>query len=145
MVDPESGGHQVSASCLSFLLFSPKSFCFPYLSANLLRRNTEENTHPMEGAPHLEITGADPGFWSGEPSRVLTPRGALSPTFAKIRGFSLKIGWKLHDFEDIWGQQGGPGPLGPPWIRYWIRNPGKLVMGRTEAIVRSPSLLPGVK
>ncbi len=35
------------------------------------------------------------------PSRVFTPGGALSPTFAQNRGFPLKIAWKLHDFGKI--------------------------------------------
>ena len=40
----------------------------------------------------IHDTGADPGFWSVRgPSRVLTPRGALSQKFAQNRGFSLKI------------------------------------------------------
>ena len=62
--------------------------------------------------------GADPGFWSGGPSRVLT-QGALSPKFAQNRVFSVKIAWKLHDFEEILGAR-GHGPPGPlPWICYW--------------------------
>ena len=59
-----------------------------------------------------KIAGVDPGFWSGRPSRVLTPRGALSPKFVQNRGFSLKIAWKVHDFEDILGARGSPGPQG---------------------------------
>ena len=51
-------------------------------------------------------------------SRILV-RGAqqsfdsLSPKFAHNRGVSLKIAWKLHDFEEILGAR-GPGPPGPP-------------------------------
>ena len=41
--------------------------------------------------PIQETPQADPGFWSGGPSRILTPRGALSPIFFQNRGFSLKI------------------------------------------------------
>ena len=40
---------------------------------------------------HFPLAGADPGFWSGGPSGVLTPRGALSPKFARNMGFSLEI------------------------------------------------------
>ncbi len=63
-----------------------------------------------------EATGADPGFWSGGPSGVLSAEGGggLSPKFAQNRGFSLKIMWKLYDFEQkSWGH-GGPWPPGPP-------------------------------
>ncbi len=50
------------------------------------------------------ISGADPGSWSGGPSRVLTPmEGGLSLKFAQNTGFFLKIPWKLHDFEEILG------------------------------------------
>ncbi len=42
---------------------------------------------------------ADPGFWPGGPSRVLTGAG-LSPKFAQNMGFSLKITWKLHDLQN---------------------------------------------
>ena len=34
---------------------------------------------------------ADPGFWSGGPSRVLTPGGSLNQQLAQNKGFSLKI------------------------------------------------------
>ena len=50
----------------------------------------------------------------GGPSGVLTPRGAQSPKFAQNRGSSLKIAWKLHDFEQILGAREGPqDPLDP--------------------------------
>ena len=39
----------------------------------------------------LVVSDADPGFWSGGPSGVLTPRGAMSPKFAQNRGFLHKI------------------------------------------------------
>ncbi len=44
---------------------------------------------------------ADPGFWSGGPSRVLTP-GGLSPKFAQRGYFCLK----MHDFGKILGVPG---------------------------------------
>ena len=53
--------------------------------------------------------GADPGFWSGEPSRVLTPGGPLSLKFAQNRGFPLFFAWKPNDF----GGNRGPGSKGP--------------------------------
>ncbi len=59
-----------------------------------------------------EDAGADPGFSSGGPSRVLTTRGGLSPNFAQNRGFTFKIFSKLHDFDQILGA-GGPEPPGP--------------------------------
>ena len=44
----------------------------------------------------------------GRPSRVLIPRDGTEP---KMCSKSLKIAWKLHDFEKkSWGQ-------GPTWIR----------------------------
>ncbi len=60
----------------------------------------------LHGKPEAVV---DPGFWSGGPAEVW-PQGALSPKFAKNRGFFLHIFWKLHDFEKI---------LGPPWILWW--------------------------
>ncbi len=36
------------------------------------------------------------------------PKGGLSPKFAQNKGFSLKIAWKLHDFEEILGARGAP-------------------------------------
>ncbi len=53
--------------------------------------------------------GADPGFWSGRPSGVLTPRVGLNPKFAQNRGFFLKICRKT-------------GEICPLWIRYWIHD-----------------------
>ncbi len=49
------------------------------------------------------------------PSRVLTPRGALSPKFAPNRGFSLKLPENYMILKKSCGQWGGGGP----WIRYW--------------------------
>ncbi len=45
-------------------------------------------------------SGVDPGFGRG---------GGLSPKFAQIRGFSLKIAWKLHDFDNNLAGKGGAG------------------------------------
>ena len=51
------------------------------------------------GPIQIELSsGVDPGFWSGGPSRVVTPREAWAYDLLKIGGFSLKIAWKLHDF-----------------------------------------------
>ena len=55
-------------------------------------------------------------FAQGGAVEVGPPLGALNPKFAQNRGFSLKIAWKLHDFEEIMGAR-GRGPLGPPWTR----------------------------
>ncbi len=59
---------------------------------------------------HTHWAGADPGFWS---VKFWPQVGALSLAFAQNRGFSLKIPWELHDFEEIFGGKGGPGPQGP--------------------------------
>ncbi len=46
---------------------------------------------PPPTAPKLNLPpGSDPGFWSGGPSRVLTPRGDLSPKFAQNGFFQKK-------------------------------------------------------
>ena len=69
--------------------------------------------------------GADPGLWSGGPSGIWTPRGGPEPKIcSKYIGVSLKIAWKLHDFEEILGAKGGgsvlPGP--PPRIRFCLHT-----------------------
>ena len=45
--------------------------------------------------------------------RSFDPGGGLSTKFAQNRGFSIKISWKLHDFEKkkCWGYGGGLGPF----------------------------------
>ncbi len=69
----------------------------------------------------LITPGADPGFWSGGPSRVLTPRGGgtWAQNLLKIGVFPwncLKTAW----FWKHLGGKGGPGPLDPPL--YSLRN-----------------------
>ena len=54
--------------------------------------------------------GADPGFWSGGPSRVLT-QGALSPNFTQSRAFSLKL---FENCMILKNKSWGAGPQGPP-------------------------------
>ncbi len=71
---------------------------------------------PFEGVRGLMVesrgpgcggtAGADPGFWSGGPSKVLTPRGGpWTQDLLKI-GFFLYFAWKLHDFKIILGARG---------------------------------------
>ncbi len=54
--------------------------------------------------------GADPGFWSGWPSRVLTPEGV--PNLLKIRVFSLKLLENCIILTKNLGARGGLGPQG---------------------------------
>ena len=61
-------------------------------------------------------TGADPGFWLGGASRILTRRGGPEPKICSNRGFSFKIPWKLHDFEEILGARG-------PGAQFWKQSP----------------------
>ena len=46
-------------------------------------------------------SGADPGFWSGGPSGVLTPGGSLSPILLKSLPENCMI------LKKFWGQRGG--------------------------------------
>ncbi len=49
------------------------------------------------------------------PSVVLTPRGgALSPKYARNKGFPLKLPENCMILKISWGQGCGPGPPGPP-------------------------------
>ena len=81
----------------------------------------QERSTGHEKSQNKQNPGADPGFLSGGPSRVLTPRGVPEPKISKTKNsVSLKIAWKLHDFEKNLGQggkgargQGGPDPLDP--------------------------------
>ncbi len=74
----------------------------------------------------------DPGFWSGGPSGILTPRGAPSPKFAQNRGCPLKLPENYMILKKSWGQ-GLPGPQGPldPLLR-------------SVAVARQPSILMSV-
>ena len=63
-------------------------------------RNPWRYTH----ARLCAFPGADPGFWSGVPSRVLTPEGALSLKFAQNRGFPLKLSKNCMILNKSWGQ-----------------------------------------
>ena len=56
----------------------------------------------------LGLPGADPGFWSGWPSGVLTPEGGAESKICSKWGFPLSLASKLHDFEKNLG-----GPLDP--------------------------------
>ena len=59
-------------------------------------------TCPSQNLSHFTV--ADPGFWSGGPSRVLTPEGPEPKICLKTAWF-----WKTN-----LGDKGGPGPPGPP-------------------------------
>ena len=57
--------------------------------------------------------GADPRFWSGGPSRVVTPRGPWAQHLLKIGVLPLKLPENyIHGFEEILRARG------PPWIRH---------------------------
>ena len=58
--------------------------------------------HDMDGLRRGRF-GADPGFWSGGPSGVLTPGGVLWSQFAQNWGFSLIL-------PEILGARGVTGP-----------------------------------
>ena len=53
--------------------------------------------------------GADPGFWSGGPSGVLTPRRALSPKCAQNRFFPLKLPENCMIKKNLGAKGGGAG------------------------------------
>ncbi len=59
-------------------------------------------------------SGVDLGFWSGGPSRVLTPGYIASPKCAENRGFPWKLPENCMILTKSWGQ-GGPAPRAP-WI-----------------------------
>ena len=77
-----------------------------------------------------ERPGADPGFWSGGPRRVLTPRGPWAHNLLKIRVFPLKLPENCMILKKSLGQR-GPGPPGPPGSATggsaWV---GRLTSGR---------------
>ncbi len=50
------------------------------------------------------LSGAVPGFWSGGPSGVLTPREAMSPKFTQNRVFPLKLPENCMILNKSWGQ-----------------------------------------
>ncbi len=52
--------------------------------------------------------------------RSFDPRGGLSPKFAQHGVFSIKIAWKLHDFEKILGGGRPPGPPGSASDSTWF-------------------------
>ncbi len=68
--------------------------------------------------PSTGDSRADPGFWSGMPSRVLTPEGARVQNFALNMGFPLKLLENCMILKKYLGGKGRPGPPGPPWIRW---------------------------
>ena len=75
--------------------------CRPWCLVDPVYKTTEER-----------ITRADPGFWSGGASGVLTQ-------FAQHWGFPLKLPENCMIKKKSWGQ-GGTGPWDLPWIRQWI-------------------------
>ena len=59
----------------------------------------------------------------GQGGSSFDPKGALSQKFSQKRGFSLKIAWKLRDFEQILGAKGGRAPMPPPVsAAVWIQD-----------------------
>ena len=58
-------------------------------------------------------TWADPGFGSGGPAEFWPQGVPWAQNLLKIGVFSLRIAWKLHDFDLMLGAGGGPGPLDP--------------------------------
>ncbi len=52
-------------------------------------------------------------FGQGGPAEFWPQWGALSLKCAQNGGFSLKIAWKLHDFEEILWARGAQGPCPP--------------------------------
>ena len=85
-------------------------FCYStgWIKIILLDQRQEVKTSNVRRGSRILVRGA---------SGVLTPREALSPKFAKYRGFSLKIASKLHDLKQILGARGAA-----PWIRYWTSH-----------------------
>ncbi len=77
--------------------------------------------------------GADPGFWSGGPSGVLTPRRALSPKCAQNRFFPLKLPENCMIKKNL-GAKGG-GRVVPPL--YW--SPDGVGKTHLAQIAPSPS------
>ena len=71
--------------------------------------------------------GRDPGFWSGG-LQSFDPRGRWAKNLLKIR-VSLKIAWKLHDFEKKFGAW-RPGPPGPPGSA----SAGKFIIARENFV-----------
>ncbi len=94
-----------------FVLWSHEVQSSTCNSNQLISKPHKTPTHTIS-VPTMQKAGTDPGLWSGGGQRRRTLR-ALSPKIAQNRGFSLKITWKWHDFEEILGAR-GPGPQGPP-------------------------------
>ncbi len=121
--------HTILKYCCSYFYKNTPSFVF---GPSDPRWNLQEVVtsgkylHTLRARPHRARkfcccghTGCAPctqariqAFGQGGPVEFW-PQGALSPKFAQNRAFSLKITWKLHDFEEILGERG----LGPHWIR----------------------------
>ncbi len=74
-------------------------------------------------------------FGQGGPAEFWPQGGALSPKYAQNRGFSLKIAWKLHDFEEI---------LGASWVRHCKSTICQVIWKTWCALLGTNVILPPV-